>query len=168
LQTFAVWAEIVAAIAFVLSLVFVGVQIRQSTAEAALNRRVAEATAYQTLQEQLGIVTTMQIEHPDLRRVMSRAHAGETLDSPADADALSLYLAFGRLVIRLADLAYQQRQTGLIDDTRLTSMLSPLRVEVLGNPLGRSTWDSMRASLVADFVEYVEETLLSDSAARER
>jgi len=41
LQTVAVWAEIAAAIAVVASLAFVGFQIRQATAETALDTRVA-------------------------------------------------------------------------------------------------------------------------------
>lgn len=163
LLTFATWAEIVAAVAVVVSLVFVGVQVRQSTAETVLNRRVAEASAYLNLQQQLAVVTTVQIENPDLRRVMSRVSKGETLESSDDEDDQRLYLAFARLVIRLADLAYQQRQTGLIGDERLVSMLAPLRVEVLSNPLGRSIWDSMGSSLVPEFVDYVEQTLLGGS-----
>lgn len=168
LQTFAVWAEIVAAVAVVVSLIFVGLQVRQSTAESVLNSRVAEATAYQDLQQQLTVITTMQIENPDLRRVMARVSKGETLSSPADEDDRRLYLAFDRLVIRLADLAYEQHQAGLVDDARLVSMLSPLRVEVLGNPLGRSIWKSMESSLVPEFVDYVQRTLVTDSAAGER
>lgn len=151
-----------------MSLVFVGVQVRQSTTETVLNRRVAEATAYQNLQQQLALITTVQIENPDLRRVMSRVSNGETLDSPDDEDDQRLYLAFARLVIRLADLAYQQRQTEVIDDARLVSMLAPLRVEVLGNPLGRSIWESMRPSLVPGFTDYVDRTLLGGSPGSER
>lgn len=166
LHAFAVWAEIVAAAAVVVSLIFVGVQVRQSTAETVLNRRVAEATAYQSLQEQLAVVTTMQIENPDLRRVMFRVSKGETLDSPADEDDRRLYLAFERLVIRLADLAYQQRQAGLLDEVRLVSMLSPFRVEVLGNPVGRSIWESMKSSLSPDFVDYIGRTLVADSVSQ--
>jgi len=49
LQTVAVWAEIAAAIAVVASLAFVGFQIRQATAETALDTRVVQAAAYQPL-----------------------------------------------------------------------------------------------------------------------
>lgn len=80
LQTFAIWAEIVAAVAVVVSLVFVGLQIQQGTAETVLNTRAAEEAAYQDLQAQLTVVTTVQIEQPELRRVMSRVHGGEALD----------------------------------------------------------------------------------------
>ncbi len=161
LTNFAVWAEIVAAVAVVVSLVFVGVQVRQSTAETVLNRRIAEATAYQSLQEQLAVITTIQIENPDLRRVMSRVGNGETLEAPADEDDRRLYLAFERLVIRLADLAYQQHQAGLVDDARLVSMLAPLRLEVFGNALGLSIWESMESSLPPDFWDYVQRTQLT-------
>jgi hypothetical protein len=164
LHTFAIWAEIVAAVAVVVSLVFVGLQIRQGTAETALNTRVAEAAAYQDLQAQLTVITTVQIEHPELRRVLSRVHSGEALDE----DDHRLYLAFARLIIRLGDLAYYQRQTQLIDDARLASMLSPLRVEVLSNSLGRSIWESMAGSLVQGFVDYVDKTLLAEPPSDER
>lgn len=167
LQTIAVWAEIVAAGAVVLSLLFVGFQIRQSAAETALNTRVAEAAAYQDLQAQLALVTTVQIENPDLRRVMSRVSNGETLEAAGDEDDRHLYLAFSRLIIRLGDLAFYQRQTELIDDARLASMLSPLRVEVLSSSFGRSIWDSMAGSLAPEFVDYVDRTLLAGVRASE-
>ena len=158
LQTVAVWAEIAAAVSVVVSLVFVGFQIRQSTAQTALNTRVAETAAYQDLQAQLAQVTTVQIENPDLRRVMTRVGSGDRLEAAGDEDDRHVYLAFARLVIRLGDLAFYQRQTGLIDDARLVSMLAPLRIEVLSHPLGLSVWDSMSSSLVPGFVEYIEKT----------
>jgi hypothetical protein len=160
MQRFAVWVELAAAVAVVVSLVFVGVQVRHSAAETALNARVAEVAAYHDLQAQLATVTTLQIEHADLRRVMARVRKGETLDAASDEDDIQLYVAFARLIIRLADLAHYQRQAGLIDDARLTSMLAPLRVEVLRSPLGRSIWDSMEGSLVPGFVDYVNSTML--------
>jgi len=159
LHTAVVWAELAAAISVVVSLVFVGLQIRQGTAETALNTRVAEAAAYQDLQAQLAVVTTVQIENPDLREAMSRVGAGDQLDAPGDEDARHIYVAYARLVIRLGDVAFYQRETGLIDDARLVSMLAPLRVDVLGTPLGRSVWESMRGSLVPGFVDYVDRTL---------
>lgn len=159
LRAFQVWAEVGASIAVVVSLVFVGLEVRQSTAQTVLNTRVAEAAAYQDLQAQLALVTTVQIENPDLRRVMARVRNGETLETLADEDDRQLYLAFTRLIIRLADLAYYQRQTELIDDARLASMLSPLRVEVLSSPFGRSVWEDMTSSLVPGFVDYVERTV---------
>ena len=99
---------------------------------------------------------------------MSRVSKGETLESPDDEDDQRLYQAFARLVIRLADLAYQQSQTGLIGDERLVSMLAPLRVEVLDNNLGRSIWASMSSSLVPEFVDHVEDILLEGSVEGER
>lgn len=168
LQTVAVWAEIAAAISVVVSLAFVGLQVRQSTAQTTLNTRVSEAAAYQDLQAQLALVTIMQIESPDLRRVMSRVSSGDRLDTPNDGDDRHLYLAFARLVIRLGDLAFHQRQTGLIDDARLASMLAPLRVEVLSNSLGRSIWVSMSEGLVPAFVEHVDTALIADPPPRDR
>ena len=168
LQTVAVWAEIAAAISVVLSLVFVGLQIRQSTAETMLNTRIAQAAAYQDLQSQLALVTTVQIENADLRRAMARVRGGDRLEMPGDADDLHVYTAYARLVIRLGDLAFYQRQTGLIDDARLASMLSPLRVDVLSNPLGRSIWEAMSGSLVPGFIEHVDSALLATLPPIER
>jgi len=46
LRNLAIWAEIIASIAVVVSLMFVGLQIRQSVAETALNTRAAEASSF--------------------------------------------------------------------------------------------------------------------------
>ena len=163
LRTLAIWAEIIASIAVVVSLIFVGLQIRQSAAETALNTRAAEASSYQNLQAQLGVATSLQIENPDLRRVIARLSGGDQLDGPGDEDDLHIYLSFCRLLIRLADLAYSQYEAGLITEERLVSILAPLRIEVLGNALGLSIWNEMSPNLVVEFVRYIDSTQVPGS-----
>ena len=46
LQVFGIWAEIVAAAAVVISLIFVGIQVRQTAEETALNTEATRAAAY--------------------------------------------------------------------------------------------------------------------------
>jgi hypothetical protein len=159
LQLFAIWAEIVAAIAVVFSLIFVGLQIRQGAAETALNTRTAQVNAYQELQAQITTMNVLELQDAELRRVLTELRGGATLESPDDSLDVRLYVPYGRLWIRMGDLAYYQYQNGLIDETRLQTMLSPLGGEVLRNPVGLALWERYVAagSLVPEYVEYVRE-----------
>jgi hypothetical protein len=59
LQEYALIAEIISALAVVAGLVFVGLEIRQSTAQAEMNTRAIETAAYQDLIVRSSISTGM-------------------------------------------------------------------------------------------------------------
>jgi len=161
LQLFALWAEIVGAAAVVVSLIFVGLQIRQGTFETALNTRTSQVNAYQNLQAQITTINTLELGDAELRRVLETIRNGDALEDPLDRER---YLPYARIWVRMGDLAYHQYENGLIDEGRLLSMLSPLRGEVLSNPTGLSIWQGYGFTLVPAYVEYVNEHLLPQGA----
>ena len=84
LQEYALFAEILSAVAVVASLVFVGLQIRQESNETALNTRAIEAAAYQDLISQIGEINTLVVKDAEFRFVL--APASERTDSKDYSD----------------------------------------------------------------------------------
>jgi hypothetical protein len=162
LDTLATGAEVVASVAVVASLLFVGVQVRQSAAETALNTRTAGVNAYQDLQDLNTTLNVLAIENPELRNVKRRVREGDALDAPSDRDARSMWFAYVRIVMRTGDLAFYQYESGLIDEERLRSMLGALRAEVLATPLGLTRWKTTTESgaYAAAYVNYVDSLFL--------
>jgi hypothetical protein len=64
------WAELVSAVAIVLSLIFVGLQINQNT-------RVSEINAYQDLINQISLLNQVRINNPAVADLWGRLQAGE-------------------------------------------------------------------------------------------
>jgi len=72
LQTWALVSEVIGGIAVVLSLIFVGFQIQQSSEETAMNTRALEATAYQNLIAQIESMNTLIIQDPEFADLYNR------------------------------------------------------------------------------------------------
>jgi len=152
LHKWALLAEIIGGIAVVLTLIFVGLQIRQSSVESSLNTRAIEVSAYQELSNQINAVSFEAMTNSDFAELLRSVFQDEISDiSPIDQRVLS-YLGY---TIRHADMAYFQFKHGLIDEEQLHSMIAPLRGN-LRSRVGKKHW-SNQAIYTAEFVEYVEE-----------
>jgi len=151
LQNWALIAEIVGGIAVVLSLIFVGLEVRQSASETALNTQSIRASAYQDLVQQLSDINSLLIENPELSRVRRIAIDGGDLESTSDID---LFNSFARLIVRHSDMAFYQYSNGLVEEDRFRSMAGPLGAEVFSNKYGLRIWDSISGGLSSEFVEY--------------
>ena len=138
--------EIVAVISVVLSLVFVGLQLRQSTA-------ATQAAAYQ----ELGIATSDMLFDLSSRSELlaNMALSGrdiESLESLSSADLAELRM-FVQGILRLYETAYLQVETGI---------LAPDSLDYLGWENYRNSsslknlWPSLRQSLNPIFAEYIE------------
>jgi hypothetical protein len=123
LQEYALLAEIISALAVVLSLIFVGMGIRQSTHESALNRNVAEVSAYQDLVGQVLELNYIVINNPELAELLN----AESLQNLTSAERSSLTRHYANL-LRHADLAMYQYDKGLIDQCRLYNILGVYRL----------------------------------------
>ena len=153
LQNWALIAEIVGGIAVIMSLIFVGFEVRQTADETALNTQSIRAGAYQNLIQQISEVNVLLIENPELSRVRRIAIDGGDLDSRTDID---LFDSFARLIVRHVDMAYYQYQNGLVEEDRFLSMAGPLGAEVFSNKYGVSVWNRLRGALSEEFVNYAE------------
>ena len=156
LQKYALIAEITSAIAIVLSLIFVGLQIQQSAEETSLNTKSVRLEAYQELLTQIAALNIVLVENPELVELENRITEDREEITQQDKDR---YLPYLRTVWRHGSLAYYQFNNGLIDEKTLNVALVPtlalLRsktVKELWRTGGRPLFDS-------EFVEYIENRL---------
>ena len=131
LQEYALIAEIISAVAVVAGLIFVGLQIQQSTEQNALNTRAMEVAAYQDLIGQILSINTNAMMDEALSASIVRLVQGDATAAMGDPRMYVMIQSLGRH----ADMACFQHQRGLIDDERLTSSTAIYRAMVL-RPLG--------------------------------
>lgn len=120
LQEYALIAEIISAVAVVAGLVFVGLEIQQSTEQSALNTRALETAAYQDLIAQILAINTAYDTDPYLSNLTDRGGRGELTD-PGE---LNMYLGFAITLARHADMACFQYQQGILSEERLASAMA--------------------------------------------
>lgn len=143
-------AEIVGACAIVVSLVFVGLQIRQEAEETALNTRAIAVGAFQDLTEQISRLNSLIVENPRLAELIQRLETGQNFGHDSiEKIQLRSYLI---IVFRHGELAYRQYRNDLIDKSSLNSMLVPLR-RFLGIEFGRELWEFV--PLDSQYKDYV-------------
>jgi len=146
LQQYALVAEIIGGIAVVCSLLFVGMQIRQSS-------QVSEINAYQELIAQITVMNTVRVEDPEFAELFWRFDHGEP---PRDTGERARLEAFLYMVFRHGDLAYRQYAKGMIDRAGLLSVLAPTR-SFLNTEIGRQVWDVLSRSVQPGYVAFVND-----------
>ena len=146
LQEYALIAEIVGGIAIVLSLIFVGMQIRQ-------NSEISQVNAYQELVSQITLMNTLRVQDGAFAALFWRFDHGE---QPQDDTERARLEAFLYMVFRHGDLAYRQYDKRLIDRDGLISVLAPTR-SFLNTELGKQVWEILSPSLQPGFVDFVDE-----------
>lgn len=150
-------AEIAAAIAVVLSLVFVGLQVRESALQTELNTAAIEVSAYQDLMTQIAEYNRLAIEDPDVARIQTL----ETVPlGSLSAVEERRHVGVAFLLIRHGDLAYLQFERGMLDADRLHSAMAPLR-QALRSCYAREVWALNRQNFVPGYRAYVDEVVAS-------
>jgi hypothetical protein len=156
LQTWALVSEVIGGIAVVLSLIFVGFQIQQSSEETAMNTRALEATAYQNLIAQIESMNTLIIQDPEFADLYNRMLNRE---SPTNSVERQRIVTFITLSIRHGDLAFKQYQNELIDKESLDSVLTPLVAFLELMEPAKPRWEQLRPVLNAGYVNYVDKKI---------
>jgi hypothetical protein len=154
LQKWALVAEIIGGIAVVLSLIFVGVGVRQSSEETAINTRAIQTNAYQDLISQINLLNLARIENPETLQIAGSFSADSNPDNEIETRYMSSVSAY---VIRHGEMAHYQYLQGLIDKPRLDSALAIL-LAVLGTNHGRTRWENF-CSLGIEYRNYVNELM---------
>ena len=130
LQEYALIADIISAIAVVASLIFVGAEIRRSSAETALNTRAIETSAFYALNQshaELSIATLNNAEVADIRL---RAFSNDPSLSDIEIERYGAYL---QAVLRFPELAYLQYTNGIIDEDNFSSILNTFMAHLRTN-----------------------------------
>ena len=155
LQKWALVAEIVGGIAIVLSLAFVGFQIRQGSEQTELNTRAVEVSAFQDLISQMNIMYLELLGDDELAETVFLLIANELTPDERQMRQVLLYAGY---VFRHSEMAFVQFDKGLITEEQLFNVTFPLR-GVLNTELGYQHWATQ--SLSNEFVEYMENQRLA-------
>jgi len=150
LEKWALIAEIVGGIAIVVSLIFVGYQVRQNT-------QVTQVAAYQQLISGISEFNTQTLANPGLRAVRIKLNSGTRIEE-LNPDEQQIINAFLYLAYRNGDMAYMQYRNGMIDEDRLISGLGIL-VNFLELPTVQRHWEQRKSGFVVEYRAYIDELI---------
>lgn len=157
-MTRAKWKDViegVGVIAIIASLVFVGIETRNSTQQSALTTQALEITAYQELMTNIEELNVLSLQSDSTATVMRRLwDPGSDLEDFRQQRAL--YLLF-----RHGDMAYFLYERGAIDEERLRSALAPIN---LNNELIRDFWEDKKPSFAVGYQNYLDDLLQANSS----
>ena len=153
------WKYIVEAIGFtavIASLVFVGIETRNSAKQSELTTQALEISAYQALMSNIDDLNMLLVENPSMAPVMGKIWAdGDAGDIEEFRANRVMYMLF-----RHGDLAYFMYERGAIDEARLESALGPVPV---WSKTGREFWDQRKDAFSKNYRNYIDELITRDS-----
>jgi hypothetical protein len=153
LQQYALIAEIISAIAIVLSLIFVGLQVRQGAEETAANSEAIRSQVRQAMLEtDLGLLNSAN-DVPEIITSM------QNIPEDLQGRAFLFFTAF----IRTRENYWLQHNKGLIDNETYQSYLRVFINNIKRSRYYRKVWDFQRAILNPAFVAEINTILESDS-----
>ena len=149
------WAvEVVSASAVVLSLVFVGLEVRETARQTQLNTEALQVTAYQDLLAQIAQFNEVLLD-PELAALYAVMLDPNTSWSDLDVVEATQARRIMFLIVRHADMAYYQFEKGLLPEERLVSAMRPLIADI-DRPVFREFWESAKENFVLSFQQYVD------------
>jgi len=141
--------EFVGIVAIVASLVFVGIETRNSTRQAVLNTQALEIAAYQELMDNIFEMNAFVIQDPEVAAFMLKAilTTEELTELEQFRYSRALFMRF-----RHGDMAYYQYERGAISEDRLHSALQIL---VLSSPRNQEFWGGIQHSFVESYRDHI-------------
>ena len=151
-------AETTGFIAIIASLVFVGIESRNSTKQSMLNTQALEITAYQALMSNINDVNALSLESPIAAEAMAKIWSDEAFDAEQFQLERVLYILF-----RHGDLAFYMFERGAIDEERLRSAIAPVPIN---SEVGRDFWERRKGSFTQNYRNYLDDQIVADSAPK--
>ncbi len=145
---------LVSAAAVAISLVFVGLEVRETARQTQLNTEASQVAAYQDLISQIADFNTTRLD-PEIAAVCMKS-------SDRDGDWSKLTpleqnqsdrLLF--LLVRHADMEFYQFEKGLLPEERLASALRPFLGDIEA-PIHRRFWGNVKGNFVQSFRDYID------------
>ncbi len=137
-------------VAIIASLIFVGIETRNSTQQAILTNRALEIAAYQELMDNIAELNMVQMQDPELAGLMFKAR--RTPEELTDIEKFRMD-RFYFLKLRHGDIAFFQYERGAIDEARLRSALEILGLTI---PEMRAFWQTSRENFVVSYRHYID------------
>jgi hypothetical protein len=148
------WKDLAEAIGFtavIASLLFVGIETRNSTKQAELTTQALEISAYQALMSNIDDLNKVLLQNPDLAPMTADIWSSDPADPKNYEMRRILYILF-----RHGDLAYFMYERGAINKSRLDSALSPVPIY---SEVGREFWGRSRQSFSPGYQAYIDEII---------
>ncbi len=152
------WLEGIGFLAIVASLIFVGIETRNSTQQARLTTQAIQISSYQELMDNIAELNASVVQDAEVAAFLFKAYATSEELTDLEKFRLSRNL-FQRF--RHGDIAYFQYERGVIDEARLRSALNVL---MLGHPRVQAFWGDARDSFVESYQGYVDQLIAEQRA----
>ena len=153
LERWALIAEIISAVAIVLSLIFVGFQVRQSSEETAANSRALEATIRESM-----LNADLSIIQSQLPFAQIQIHNLQGTD-PANAEERSQQTSYFFMMTRTRENYWNQYSQGMLDKDTYVSYREPLLANLEVSDFNLAIWNTNNSTLVPGFVAEINEEL---------
>lgn len=140
-------------IAIIASLIFVGIETRNSSRQAFLNTQALEIAAYQELMDNIAEMNILIIQDPEVASFMHKVYS--TSEELTELEQFRFSRA-AFLRFRHGDMAFFQYQRGVIDEARLRSSLKVLN---LSNPRVRAFWEQVKRNFVGPYGDYIDQLI---------
>lgn len=154
---FRIVAELASAIAVVVSLVFVGLEVRETARQTELNTEAMRLAAYQDLISQISQFNVVLLDSATAAvhlKIEDRQGDAASL-TPIERSQADRILF---LLVRHADMAFYQYEKGLLSEDRLESAVRPFTSD-LDAPLYREFWGRAKGNFVPSFQAYIDSYL---------
>ncbi len=138
----------------VASMVFVGLQVRETARQTKLNTEALQVAAYQDLLAQIAQLNEVLLD-PELAALYAVMLDPNTSWSDLDVVETTQARRIMFLIVRHADMAYYQFEKGLLPEERLVSAMRPLIVDI-DKPVFREFWELAKENFVPAFQQYVD------------
>lgn len=148
--------ESIGFVAIIASLIFVGIESRNSTKQAALNTQALEIAAYQELMTNIDDINMLSLQSQETAALMSTIWDEESKEPEVFRRDRVLFLLF-----RHGDLAFFMYERGVIDETRLLSALAPVPIETR---IGREFWAARKESFTQGYQNYIDQIITNQKA----
>jgi len=157
LQEWALAAEIVGALAVVISLGVVAYQLDQSNEQQELNTNALEISAYQDLVRSFSDLQSYIVQDGEFSEIFVASRSGAS--DLSESELTRVFSYFGT-VIRHGDMAFFQYKRGTISKEQLDSMLNYVLGSINVHPVASELWTRLSAdALSPDYVAYINERL---------
>ena len=146
------FAEIASAVAVVLSLVFVGLEVLESARQTELNTQSLQVSTYQDLIAQITNLNAILLGDPDLNRRLA-----ETRDLKLDdlsTDQFQEVAAYTFMLLRQGDLAYYQYELGMLAEERLESAFAVMDSQMC-RPRFQEFWSLQSDNFASSYRDYL-------------
>jgi hypothetical protein len=155
--------ELIGAIASVVLLVYIAIQIRHSSKMLELNTRATEASTRQAFTAQDQAYLCSALDSSVLAVAVSKLEAGEKL-SPLE---LSQLIGRQHVNFRVFESAFSQRRRGVLDEAEWDRYRRIIAFLMRADEPTRQMWAGMGALFHPDFIAEVEGLAQSHSTAAE-